>query len=66
MRKSTQSAGRNTIGLDLGDKHCRFYTLHGKGERVSAGRIKPTPDAIREHFASLGTARVVLETGAHG
>lgn len=65
MRKSTQSAGRNTIGLDLGDKYCHFYTLDAKGERVSAGRMKTTPDAIREHFASVGKARVVLETGTH-
>ena len=43
MRKCTRAAGRNTIGLDLGDKYCHFYALDPKGERVNAGRIRDLP-----------------------
>ncbi len=63
MRKPAQLAGRNTIGLNLGDKYSHFYTLDARCGRVNAGRVKTDPDAIREHFASVGTARVVVETG---
>jgi transposase len=65
MRNSIKAAVRNTIGLDLGDKYCHFYTLGPQGEFVDEGRIKTTPEALRERFASLEAARVVLETGTH-
>jgi transposase len=32
---------------------------------VDQGRIKTTPEALRERFASVGAALVVLETGTH-
>ena len=63
MRNSIKSAGRTTIGLDLGDKYCHYYTLDSQGEFVDEGRSKTTPDALRERFAGVETAHVVLETG---
>ena len=65
MRNSIRAAGRTTIGLDLGDKYCHYHTVDSQGELVNEGRLKTTPDALRERFASLETARVVLETGTH-
>jgi transposase len=55
----------STIGLDLGDKYCHYHTVDFRGELVDEGRIKTTPEALRERFAGVPRARVVLETGTH-
>ena len=65
MQDFIKTAGKVTIGLDLGDKYCHFYTLDSQGEFVEEGRVKTTPDALRERFAGVEAARVVLETGTH-
>lgn len=65
MENSTRVLRKFTIGLDLGDKYCHFYTLDSQGEFVEEGRIKTSPEALKERFSSVEPARVVLEAGTH-
>lgn len=54
-----------TIGLDLGDRHCQYCVLATDGEAVHEGRIRTTPEALREFFGPLKACRVALEAGTH-
>ena len=53
-----------TIGLDLGDKHCAYCILDQKsGEVLDRGSIRTTPAGVRGFFTEHPGARVILETG---
>ena len=40
MQNFIKTAGKVTIGLDLGDKYCHFYTLDSQGEFVGFSRFQ--------------------------
>ena len=52
-----------TIGLDLGDQWSRFAVLDTTGELVEEGRVRTTPGALKQRFARVAPAVVVLEVG---
>jgi len=54
-----------TIGLDLGDRYSAVYVLDAEGECVELGRVRTTPAALRQRFAGMPRARVVMEAGTH-
>lgn len=54
-----------TIGLDLGDKFSAYYSLDPQGECLGEGRLRTTPEDLRQHFAGMDRARVALEVGTH-
>lgn len=73
MKKSTSAAVRTTIewskvtavGIDLGDRFCRFVCLDARGERFGEGRVQTTAAAVEKQFASIGSKLVAIETGTH-
>jgi transposase len=65
MSNAISVNGRNTIGLDLGDKYSHLLVLSPDGEILEEGRIRTTPEAFRARFSSLAPAVVALETGTH-
>src|SRR5688572_17084860 len=52
-----------TIGLDLGDRVSTFCRVNGTGAVEATGRVRTTPTALHQEFASAPPARIVLEVG---
>lgn len=75
MKKSSSVAVRKAItidwskvtavGLDLGDRFCRFVCLDGRGERIGEGRVPTTAAAMEKQFGSIDSKPVAIETGTH-
>jgi transposase len=63
--QASTSAGRLTIGLDLGDRSTAFCVIDSDGTIIAEGKFKTTQVAIDQQFASLAPARVALEAGTH-
>src|SRR5437868_4124 len=60
------TAQRNTIGLDLGDRESSFCILApGKSEPVDGGKVATTKRALSKLFSRCELARVALEAGTH-
>jgi transposase len=64
-RSKVKGEGKVVFGLDLGDKHSYLYGLDAKGEFLEEGRLRTTPETLRERFGGIEPARVVMETGTH-
>jgi transposase len=54
-----------TIGLDLGEKTCRYCAIDLNGQVVSEGGVATTRTAMREKFSGLERCRIALEAGPH-
>lgn len=54
-----------TVGMDLGDRYSYLHVLDAAGECVEEGRLRTTPDALRQRFEAMPSARVVMEAGTH-
>lgn len=65
MNKDSDISERWTIGVDLGDKDCRYCSLDGGGDAVEKGRLKTTQTGFRRRFEHMEPAQVVIETGTH-
>ncbi len=65
MSHATVSQPRITVGLDLGDRYSRFYLLDESSGVIEEGRLRTTPDALREEFADRSPMRIVIEVGTH-
>ena len=65
MSHATVSVPRITVGLDLGDRYSRFYLLDKSSGVIEEGRLRTTPDALREEFADRSPMRIVIEVGTH-
>lgn len=61
----TKVAPGTTVGMDLGDRYSYVHILDADGECVEEGRVRTTPDALRQRFELLPEARVVMEAGTH-
>lgn len=55
----------NTVGLDLGDKHCQLCVLDAAGEVIEQTRIRTRPANVELYFQARPRMRVVLEVGTH-
>ena len=62
---TTAREGKLTMGLDLGDRYSQICVLAEDGELLEEARLRTTPTALRRRFGSEGSARVVIEAGAH-
>ena len=54
-----------TVGLDVGDRYTHLCVLDAAGEVAEEGRVRTTPEGMRQRFSAMPRARVVLETGTH-
>jgi transposase len=65
MYQHTTHGSLTTVGLDVGDRYTYLCVLDAAGEVAEEGRVRSTPEAIRQRFSPQSRARVVLETGTH-
>jgi len=61
-KRAKQSA---TIGMDLGDKTCRYCLLSDEGEILREGQVATTKAEMTETFGRIGRARIAIEVGTH-
>ena len=55
-----------TAGLDLGDRYSYLCLIDTQsGEVVEEGRLRTTPEALRQRFSSERPLRVAVEAGTH-
>jgi transposase len=65
MAKASVSTEVSAIGVDLGDRRCQVCVLDREGAVVEEASIPTTWSAFERKFASMGRARIVIETGTH-
>ena len=64
-RRSSGEAPKQTVGLDLGDKHSRYCVLDS-GATIKAERSAPTTKkGMATAFAKMVRSRIALEVGTH-
>jgi transposase len=69
-RKNTNPEAKSwksplTIGLDLGDRTCRYCILDRDGEIVQEASVNSTNAAVRQTFSRIKKCRIALEAGTH-
>lgn len=62
---ATQSIPNLTIGLDLGDKRSRLYSLPATSQRGEDAVVPTSRAGLTRYFAGRPRCRVVLEVGTH-
>jgi transposase len=62
-KRGRQCAG--TIGLDVGDRLSHVCVLGDDGEVLFEGKVRTTPEAMRQYFADVRRSRIALESGTH-
>jgi transposase len=63
--KTKGAQERVTIGMDLGDKTCRYCMISHEGEILREGQVTTTKAGMVEAFGCLGRARIAIEVGTH-
>lgn len=56
---------RLTVGVDLGDQWSNYCILGLRGETLTEGQLRTSPQPIGEFFKGLCRSRVVIEVGTH-
>ena len=64
-RLVSRKGDRWTIGMDLGDKTCRYCVLDENGEVRLEDSVATTRGALSKKFAGLPPCRIALEVGGH-
>jgi transposase len=64
-RASNASHQPTTIGMDLGDKTCRYCALDQQGEVIGEGGVATSRNAMTEKFGRMGRMRIAMEVGTH-
>ena len=54
-----------TIGIDLGDRHSHYCVLDAEGEVSEEGKLKTSPEVLRQRFASCPRTRIAIEASTH-
>ena len=54
-----------TVGLDLGDRSCRYAILDEAGELVSEGTVETSKKGLASLLGKLAASRVAMEVGTH-
>ncbi len=54
-----------TIGMDLGDKSCRFCVLDEEGVMVEESGVVTSKQAMLQTFGARPRCRIVMEVGTH-
>jgi transposase len=65
MAELSTMAPMMTIGLDVGDTYCQVCALDARGEILEEGRVRTSPEALRQRFGSATPMRIALEVGQH-
>ena len=55
-----------TVGLDLGDNYSYLCLLETQsGEVIEEGRLRTTPEALKQRFSEREPMRIAIEAGTH-
>jgi len=69
MRKSRKEkggrGGKQTVGLDLGDRTSRYCTVDEDGGTRKEGKLATTRSGLNDLLGKMPPSRVVLEAGTH-
>jgi transposase len=63
--RKTRLSGKLTVGIDLGDRSCRYCVLDNQGEVVGQGSVATTKKDLNRIFGALPHSRTALEVGTH-
>jgi len=66
MEESISESGMRFVGLDLGDRWSHVYVTDEQGEVVEEGRVRTTPEAVRERFEGPRRQRGQAASGGGG
>lgn len=56
---------RLTVGMDLGDRSCRYAILDEGGEVLSEGTLETSKQGLASLFGKMAPSRVAIEVGTH-
>lgn len=65
MDQTTSFTGKDTIGVDLGDRRSRFVRIDAVGRELDEGSLPTTQVAFQKAFGGHGPSRFIIETGSH-
>lgn len=65
MKTQLEATGRQTIGVDLGDKRSKVCVLDVQGQIASELTITTSPGAFRRYFVTIPSALIVIGVGPH-
>jgi transposase len=65
MKLSKMTSATITVGVDLGDRYCRFCMLNADSGVIEEGRIRTSPSAIQGSFEDRYPMRIIIEVGTH-
>jgi transposase len=54
-----------TVGMDLGDRSCRYAILDETGEMVSEGTVETSKKGLASVLGKMAASRVAIEVGTH-
>lgn len=60
-----RSAGKLTIGLDLGERKSHFCVLAGDGAVLEEGTVVTNPSSFEKHFRNYSPSLIALEVCPH-
>ena len=64
--KTTKKKKMMTVGLDLGDRYSYLCLLDpDSGEALEEGRLRTTPEALKQSFRAREPMRIAIEAGTH-
>jgi transposase len=65
-KKSTKGVQESiTIGMDLGDRTCRYCVLDGGGEIKEEGSVPTSKRGMMQTFGARRRCRIAMEVGGH-
>jgi transposase len=66
MTDGSREQPKITAGLDLGDKYSHLCLIDtDSGEVIEEGRLRTTPEALRQRFDSEYSLKIAIEVGMH-
>jgi transposase len=66
MTDGSREQPKITAGLDLGDKYSHLCLIDtDSGEVIEEGRLRTTPEALRQRFDSEYSLKIAIEVGTH-
>jgi transposase len=66
MNDGSRATPMVTAGLDLGDKYSYLCLIDtGSGKVIEEGRLRTTPEALRQRFDSEHSLKIAIEVGTH-
>lgn len=63
--RSSKTAAKLTVGIDLGDQNSAYCILDAGGDVLSEGTVRTSENGFSQQFQRMRASRIALETGTH-